>query len=463
MSSGLFWAGLTNGLLGGYQAADQIVARGEERERRATLDEANRAANIAEMGIKREDQAIRKQQIASENENRAATLDLARQGLGLKKQEFTRKGQQQQVENTQADAKLKLLQGEENRKAQLFNIELASKQRENATKARLEKLPQLEAVLSRWQTPGAEASPDDVAIIRDVTGVDPTKFTDPGTMGRLKQTFEAVREGKLDPNSPQAIEVAKTLYDPYLQRGIGEPHKAPDGRIFTVESKSWSGLVPIQDQPGKYGVAVHVLGKDDKGQPVDYIAPATVHGTSDDADDALLLDDHTLETPAALATLIHHRYTTNPSVKAAVDASMQSVRGPKDRQTESTIELNRARADEAKAKAANAGKGKPADIAKIHGAKMDDVEKYLIADFGDGLGNINKEQRAQAQQIRSKAGAALRTNTDLTAEEAYDQAMKEVGNAGGMDDAAPPPAKVPDIRTQAKQYAGPRPWLKTAQ
>jgi hypothetical protein len=462
MSNGLFWAGLTNGLLGGYQAADKIVARGEERDRQASLDEANIASNAAEMGIRQSQLDLQREQAKNENENRKAALSLAARTLGVQEGKAAADTKQQAVENTQADAKLKLLQDEDSRKQQLFGVELASKRREEAAKTRLEKLPQLEAVLARWQTPGAEASPDDVAIIRDVTGVDPTKFTDPGTMGRLKQTFEAVREGKLDPNSPQAIEVAKTLYDPYLQRGIGEPHKAPDGRIFTVESKSWSGLVPIQDQLGKFGVAVHVLGKDDKGQPVDYIAPATVHGTSDDADDALLLDDHTLETPAALATLIHHRYTTNPSIKAAVDASMQGVRGPKDRQTESAIELNRARADEAKAKAANAGKGKPADPAKAHAAKMDDVEKYLAADFGDAMG-IDKEKRSDVQQIRTRASSLLRQQSDLTAEEAYDQAMKEVGNSGGVEDAAPSPAKAPDIKAKAKEYAGPRPWLKAAQ
>jgi hypothetical protein len=446
--SGLFWAGLTNGILGGYQAGENIANAQEDRERRARAAELEGQRQSELMGLKREELDLAKQRAKAEAENRAATLDLARAGLGLNVSRANSADAQQQIENQQTDAKLKLMQSEADREQQLFSIDLAAKRREAESKARLEKLPQVEAVLARWNTPGAEASPDDVALIRDVTGVDPAQYTDPGTVGRLKQTFEAVRAGKLDPNAPPAIEAARMLYDPYLQRGIGEPHRAPDGRIFTVDSKSWAGLMPVEDKG--FGVRVHVQGKDAQGQPVDYYAPATIHGTSDDADDALLISPEMLETPAAMALILHHRYTTNPAVKAAVDASVQGMKGGKDAKTQSEIDLNRARADEARAKAAVAGKGKPGDVSKIMAGKMDDVEKYIEADLGDVTGSIAANQKGAAQAIRTQASTLLRQNPELTAEEAYDQARKAVAGAQA-------PASG---QGQTAVYTGPRPWLK---
>lgn len=455
--SGLFWAGLANGILGGFQAGESIANAREDREvrKQSAVAEAQRNAEL--MDLKRQELGMEQQKVAAEAENRRATLDLAREGLGLQKDKARADTAQQSFENRQAEAKLNLLQGEEARKQQLFGIELASKQREEATKARLEKLPQLDAVMARWRTPGAEASPDDVALIRDVTGVDPMKFIDPGTVGQLQQTFEAVRSGKLDPNSPQAVEVGKLLYDPYLQRGIGKSHQAPDGRVFTVESKSWAGLMPFDGKPGLFGVRVHVQGKDDKGQPVDYFAPATVHGTSDDADDALLIDQNMLETPAALAMIVHHGYATNPSVKAAMDAAAQGVKGGKSASEEAKVqelqsrtELNKARATESRAKAETVGKGKPGDPSKLHAARMDDVEKYIEADLSDATGGIGVDSKGTAQALRTQASALLRQNPDLTAEEAYDQARKAVAGAVGGQ----------TVATGVAEYKGPRPWLK---
>jgi hypothetical protein len=438
--SGMFWGGLTNGLLGGYNAADQIVAREEKRQREERQDAATAVQNAAELKLKERQIDQYGQKIENDKQNNEANRDLLREEFRQKRDKQTADAAQQEIENRlKRDqfgvqlAHLGIQQAKAAQDAKLFNIELAAKERENAMKARLEKLPQAEAALSRWRIPGAEAFPEDVTLIKDVTGIDPTKFIDPAVVTGLRDTFQAVRAGKLNPNSPQAIQVAKLLYDPYLQRGIGRPHKAPDGRIFTVDSKEWAGLMPIKDKPGMYGVAVRVIGKDDQGRPVDYTAPATVHGTSDDVDDAPLLDDHTLELPATLAMLFHDAYMNNPAVKSAIDTAMQTVRGPKDRQAESAIDLNRARAEEARAKAANAGKGKPVDPAKIHNAQMDDIEKYLKADLGDDYGRFTNEKLGMARQIRLKASSLLKTDPTLTAEEAYSQAAQEANSSAEAD------------------------------
>lgn len=517
--SGLFLAGLASGLAGGYQAGQNIADVAEARalrreELKQQRDQAAQLMNLRQrefeagrldqaerMGLMRDtlgfqrdsasaDDARADRELEQRDRAERERLGLARDTLGFQQgnaaADNTRADRQvgvQEAESRRQDEELRLRREAAGRQREADTLKLAAARREEERAKRLERMPQVQEAIARWNLPGAPKRPEDLDLFRDVLRVDPAAWGSSERLGRMRQTFEGVLTGKVDPNSPEALAVGNELYGGYLRRGIGETHTAPDGRAFKVEDKAFAGLYQVPGQVDKFGVNVRVRGVDPAGKPVEYLAPATLYGTSDPNDQAILLDQHTFEGPAAAALWFGNRYETDPAVRQLIDGRLSQEMGTGRAKEAAEIETTKARGREADAKARKAdaeAKAGPkglaaADPQKVYEAKMDNI-RSSIKTVVSGL-PIGERGDQMALDLEERAGDILRAEPSLQADQVVARARRELGlggaavepRASGPADAgrsglkSPPTAAARPAESvkRAAGYSGPRPWLNS--
>jgi hypothetical protein len=279
--NGAFWGGLASGFTGGLQTMNQL------------------ASNREALGLRREQ-------------------------LGLQRAQAQREAAQFETEN------------------KLNELKVWEAEQTKARQTRLENLYQIEPMVARWGMTG-EAKPEELELFRNTTGLNPLDLVDSSKIQRMQDVYERIGTGTLHPNSPEAIETARWLYDPYLQRGIGQTHVTPDGKSITVTKKTWGGIAPAADQakyPDLFEIMVNVEGRDDQGNPVAYNAPLSLHGSHWSEDPQALLGQTMLEGLPALALRFNHKFTSNPNILKALSAHVQSGI----RSTEALLGIKRDRA-----------------------------------------------------------------------------------------------------------------------
>jgi hypothetical protein len=302
MANGAFMGGLAQGLMGGYQFADEAMARRQGLERQQRFDE------------------LALDQKAQENE-------LRRQHIG---NETARLKAQQSIWDAQIAGQ---------------NLENDKEREALARQKRLDNVPLVEQLVRRMKTePDFTPSPEQFKLFQETLGWDPQHLVNPQHMEKLKNTFMAVRDGKLDMNSPQAIEAANSLYGTYVQRGMGAVHTTPEGvPIKLSKPKEIAGFMPYQDS-GKFAVRLKVTGTDKNGKEHIYYPPMTEYGSSDQNDQVVLLDQNTLETPLAQSLLFHNELISDPNLMGAFERGLAQLKGVKDMSAKDQAEIDYKRA-----------------------------------------------------------------------------------------------------------------------
>jgi hypothetical protein len=322
MANGALLGGLAQGIMGGYQFADQAMADRQARERQQMLDER---------ALKQQD---------TENQLRKQQLDI----------------QQQHYQN-------------QNR---VWDAEAKAKELTNQTVEREQKKRDAAEILQRIWSFGAnpKTAAQDADTLQKGFGVPIDSFFD-GRITNSLRTMQGVLSGQIDVNSPDALKATNDVFGFRVQRGIGSQVDLPDQNIKgTVEKKEISQVLPMDNGFVGFKVRSYVKGKD--GKTYTYDAPLTVHGSHDSNDQALLINQDAIEQHMVGLLQIQDMLDSDPDRASAMLSLLQVTKDRKaqleERKIESEIGRNNAQGLKYTAQAGKAaglygeGKGKAAEF-----------------------------------------------------------------------------------------------------
>jgi len=437
--NGYLVGGLADGLVQGFQAVTQWDALKKEQARQEKQDAENatyrqHAMGLADaqMGMSREELAMQQQKQQADIDNDKTRLGLAAVGLGLDKEKTAAQIDLQRSQLGIQQGQLGLAQAANARAEQ----DQAFQNAQNSLK--MQELQRQQKI----QTVQREVVPKMLAGNMTKEDVDKWDANMPFTLANLANdqqvdsavgAFHDLKIGKIGLDDERINQAADWLFHNQLQRGIGEKVRVrdaqgnPTGPEIVVTSKHWAGAYPTKD--GKFGVNMWVVGKDDQGKDVKYVAPVTAGGTGDPSDPIVSFSGDALERNLAAAMHFNHAYHNDKNFQASVN---YALKGDTDTKAEAEKSKLLAETDKAKTEAElNRAKNeteKQGGGYKDQASKMDDVRaliKYRLGDKLNAIGETVLQGDAVGHDyVNREADRLNRENPKLTATQLYDQAFK---------------------------------------
>jgi hypothetical protein len=442
--NGIGVGGFAQGFTQGFGLMDAYQRNKAAEERQATQDTEAAQYRRDALGLQQLQEQRMAEQAKNSQANETTRLDLASQALGLNLSKAELDAQKQKKELELAEAANQRLEAKDKREASEDSVKLEAGQlalkqaRRQAAAQERQARYQTEAIpiIDRLQTdPTFTPTPEQIQVIRETTGVEPTQWVDPKYVEGINQTFADLQAGKKGYNDPAVIELAKGLYDPYVQRDIGEPAEH-DGRKFTITGKTLSGIYPVPDKPGFFVGHVTVSGKDAQGQPVEYDAPITEYGTNHPDDQVALLHGDLLAQPVLLGNMLHQYALKNPNFRKRLDERMATLSAtggkPMTAKEQAEIDARKAQAEKYRAEAEKARRpgtgGKPQyKVVDDFNAETGQLKQDIVKLDGDTATRLKVEDQApDAKQATADQVKALYKQGKLTRAKALSR-LKELG------------------------------------
>jgi hypothetical protein len=444
--NGALAGGLASGLAGGFTLADQYFRNQSALKRQDAMDEAALADRAAGRDLQQQSLDLQREQVTNAQANAEANQALAAGALGLNSTRANQAENQRQIENqwrgddqsnqnAEAGLRRQALQHALTKEQDLYPLEKEAKtmQMDQARwEASRQKVPFIMESLKRGMVDPGTAK-DFYETLKEAThGIAPESWAN-GDMLPVFKTVKGIIGGQIPMNSPEANQALGATFPNLLKRGIGEKVDRPDAK-GTIVSKEPAGMFESPDHPGMLGFGVKVNVKGDDGQDYSYVAPVTVHGTSDPNDQALLVSREALENHYVGLLKFQDAMQGDPDLsKRLTDLALAVKQSPKD-----AAQTEKLKAEAGKIKSETGAGGTKDPVLK-------DVHHFIEKKFGGaGLDAAGFDPGAM-DNARVLAGELRQQDPDATAEEIYGEVVKRLNRTveekktttGGKKSAAP--------------------------
>lgn len=292
-----------SGFLEGARTAAEIQDRLSNQESQKRADELAQQHLTADTALKEREYALRENEYAQNAAHR----------------DFTEANQAAQ-QNRQAE----LYQGQQALQAQtqeLSELKLRAAQQEQAREEGKQTLRAIQAASAADPSYVPDYNTVNEALQKSYNGLSLEHLASPKLTQAFQMADDFASGKRKDFTSPDVLEGMASLYPQALKRGIGDPVTFTDenGQVVTgkiAEKKPRQIIVDHNgppDQPLVMALDVSVV--DDAGKVHKYVAPATVHGTSDPEDPILHFHpDAPLQRAKQLATVRAFMEDTYPQM-----------------------------------------------------------------------------------------------------------------------------------------------------
>jgi hypothetical protein len=438
--NGNFAGGLASGLAGGFTLADNFFTKQGALARQDVMDQAALTDREEGRALQERQVDLSEKQVENAQKNAEANQALAAGALGLNSTREQRAADQQTIENKwrgqaasdqHANSALQrqVVQQGLTEKQEMYPLEKEAKgfqMDQLRWDAARQKVPFVMEALKRGAVDPSSAHDFYETLMTATHGIPPERWAN-GDMLPVFRTVRGIVNGQIPMNSPEANQALAATFPNLMKRGLGEKAERPEGK-GTIVSKDPAGMFESPDHPGMLGFGVKVNVKGENGKDFSYVAPVTVHGTSDPNDQALLVSKDALENHYVGLLKLQDAIMGDPDLATGITNLAMTVRqSPKDA---AETDLKKAQAQKYRAEAGQLTTGGAKDevLKRVHTF----IDKRL---GGTGLDATGFDPGAM-DKARVLAGQLREVNPNATAEEIYGTVMEQLNRDAELKAAA---------------------------